>query len=166
MRVASYIGFFVMLGVGINAFARGSVWLTVLQLLVALAIGWYSLGLYARASTRAAHRYMHGVASESDLDLLGELDGKSQGEAFRAARYGADPQRDRIYRDIVGQLGGEDAAVQMIQEHAELNDCEVDNETAVGILEGWRFKGIVIDVSLGEYLDAVWAEIHAQSAES
>ncbi len=162
MRVASYIGFFVMLGVGINAFARGSVWLTALQLLVALAIGWYSLGLYARASTRAAHRFMHGGATKSDMELLGELEGKPLGEAFRAAMYGSDPQRDRIYNDIVSQLGGEDAALAMVQEHAGANDCEVNREAAEVLLEGWRFKGIVQNISLGEYLDAAWAEIHAQ----
>lgn len=120
------------------------------------------LALYARASTRAAHRLMHGGATESDIELLGELEGKPLGEAFRAAIYGSDPQRDRIYNDIVGQLGGEDAALAMVQEHAEANDCEVNRETAEALLEGWRFKGIVQNISLGEYLDAAWAEIHAQ----
>lgn len=164
MRTASYIGFFVMLGVGINAFSRGSVWLTVLQLLVALAIGWYSLGLYARASTRAAHRLMHGVASGSDLDLLGELDERTRGEAFRAASYGSDPQRDRIYADIVGQLGGDAGAIEMVREHGAVNGCDIDEGTAEVLLEGWRFKGIVNNISLGEYLDAVWAEMNAQSS--
>jgi len=44
-----------MIGLGVGVFAWADKWwLTALLILAALAIGWYSLGLYARAATNAA----------------------------------------------------------------------------------------------------------------
>lgn len=88
MRTASYIGFFVMIGLGVGAFAwTDSWWLTAPLILVALAVGWYSLGLYARAASTAAQRARHFEATADDEDLLRELGrGRAHEEAFRRAR--------------------------------------------------------------------------------
>lgn len=51
MRTASYIGFLVMVAVAISAFVLfDQWWLRVVLVLFALVSGWYSLGLYSRAS--------------------------------------------------------------------------------------------------------------------
>lgn len=88
MRTASYIGFFAMVGLGVGAFAWADKWwLTVLLILAALAVGWYSLGLYARAATAAAQRARNFEATADDEDLLHELGrGRAHEEAFRRAR--------------------------------------------------------------------------------
>lgn len=88
MRTASYIGFFAMIGLGVAAFAwTDKWWLTVLLILAALAVGWYSLGLYARAATVAAQRARYFQATADDEDLLREVGrGRAHEEAFRRAR--------------------------------------------------------------------------------
>lgn len=48
-------------------------WLTGLLLVAALAVGWYSLGLYARAATAAAQRARYFKATPDDEELLSEL---------------------------------------------------------------------------------------------
>lgn len=69
MRIASYIGFIAVLFVGFGAFAWVDAWwATALLLVAALAIGWYSLGLFARASQGAAWRAMRGVATDEDVE--------------------------------------------------------------------------------------------------
>jgi hypothetical protein len=163
VKAASYIGFFAMIGLGIGAFVWGDQWWAMgLLLAAALSVGWYSLGLFARASTVAARRAMLGMASPDDLELLGELGGRARGEAFRAASY--DPQRDRIFDEMVGMFGSEEGAVEMILEHAQAKGCEVDDDEARGLLEDWRLRGIVNDISLGAFLDVVWAELANESA--
>jgi hypothetical protein len=86
MRTASYIGFFVMIGLGVGAFAwADSWWLTVLLIVVGLAVGWYSLGLYARAATAASQLARNFEAN--DEDLLRELGrGRAHEEVFLRAR--------------------------------------------------------------------------------
>jgi hypothetical protein len=88
MRTASYLGFFAMIAVGIGTFVvTDSWWLRVPLVLVALAIGWYSLGLYARAATAAAQRVRYFEATPDDEDLLREVGkGHANEEAFRCAR--------------------------------------------------------------------------------
>ena len=85
---ASYIGFFAMVGLGIGAFAwTDRWWLTALLLFGGLSIGWYALGLYARAATAAAQRARQFEASPADETLLRELGrGQANEEAFRRAR--------------------------------------------------------------------------------
>lgn len=68
LRVLSFVGFFVMLAIGINAFSRDSWWGTALQLVGALAIGWFSLGLFERAAVGSMDRVMSGEATEEDED--------------------------------------------------------------------------------------------------
>lgn len=87
MRSASYIGFCVMVGVGIGAFILTDAWwLRALLLVAALALGWWSLGLYARAATASAQRARYFVATPDDEDLLRELGrGRAHEEAFRRA---------------------------------------------------------------------------------
>ncbi len=88
MRTASYVGFFAMVGVGIAAFTVSDAWwLRVILLLVALGVGWYSLGLYAKAATGAAQRARYFEATAEDEDLLRELGrGRAHEEAYRRAR--------------------------------------------------------------------------------
>jgi hypothetical protein len=55
--------------------------------MAALAVGWYSLGLYARAATASAQRAWYFEATPEDDDLLHELGrGHDHEEAFRRAR--------------------------------------------------------------------------------
>lgn len=88
MRTASYLGFFAMIGLGVGAFAWADKWwLTVLVIVAALGVGWYSLGLYVRAATDAAQRARNFEATADDEDLLRELGrGQAHEEAFRLAR--------------------------------------------------------------------------------
>lgn len=88
MRTASYVGFFVMIGVAVAAFAATDAWwLRVLLLVVALGVGWYSLGLYARAATDSAQRARYFEATPEDEDLLRELGrGRANEETYRRAR--------------------------------------------------------------------------------
>lgn len=45
MRTASYVGFFSMVAIGLGAFVLADAWWQrVILLLVALGVGWYSLG--------------------------------------------------------------------------------------------------------------------------
>lgn len=86
MRVASYIGFFVMIGVAINAFSRDAWWATLLQLIGALAIGWFSLGLFQRAAVRAVRRSITGGMTDADLEMLRDVgSGAARREAERRA---------------------------------------------------------------------------------
>ncbi len=77
-----------MICLGIGAFAwTDRWWLTALLILAALAVGWYSLGLYARAATAAAQRARTFDATAGDEDLLRELGrGRAHEEAFTRAR--------------------------------------------------------------------------------
>jgi hypothetical protein len=146
-----------MVGLGIGAFAWvDRWWATALLLATALGVGWYSLGLFARASTAAAHRALHGLASTEDDELLRGLGGRARNEAFRAASY--DPQRDRIYDEFVAMLGGEEGALDMIFEHAEANGQLIEEDEARALLTLWHYDGIVKNLSLGELLDAAWAK--------
>lgn len=88
MRTASYVGFWAMIGLGVSAFLWADKWwLTVLLILAALAVGWYSLGLYVRAATAAARRARNLEATADDEHLLRELGrGRAHEEAFRRAR--------------------------------------------------------------------------------
>lgn len=89
MRLLSFVGFFVMLGVGINAFSRDSWWATALQLVSALAIGWFSLGLFERAAVGSMGKVMSGEATEKDEEMLDDLGrGAAYKEAARQAREG------------------------------------------------------------------------------
>jgi hypothetical protein len=67
MRVASFIGFWVMIGVAINAFWRDEWWQTLLQVLTAPVIGWFSAGFFERAGVSAVRRTMRGGMTEDDL---------------------------------------------------------------------------------------------------
>jgi hypothetical protein len=154
MRTASYIGFFVMAAVAVAAFVLfDEWWLTAVGVLVALAIGWYSLGLYARATTTSAYRMIRGVASDEDYEEVGGLGESAAREAIRQAADAPDPQRDRIFGEFLNQVGGLDAAQALVVEHMAGHGFDVDSETAYDLLESWRKYGIVRDESLGEYLD-------------
>jgi UPF0716 family protein affecting phage T7 exclusion len=87
MRKLSYAGFFAMVVLGIGAFAWvNHWWATVLLLVLALAVGWWSLGLYMRASIGSAQRVLRGEASPEDYQVIEELGtGRAHEEAFRAA---------------------------------------------------------------------------------
>jgi hypothetical protein len=75
-----------MIGVAINAFSRGSWWATTLELLGALWIGWFSLGLFHGASVRAVRRAMRGEASAKDMEMLRDIgEGAAYSEAVREA---------------------------------------------------------------------------------
>ena len=84
---ASYVGFWVMVGLGIAAFTLTDAWsLRVLVLVAALAVGWCSLGLYARVATASAQRARLFDATPEDEDLLRELGrGRAHEKAFRRA---------------------------------------------------------------------------------
>jgi len=77
-----------MVCVGIAAFTVADVWwLTVVLLVCAIVIGWYSVGLYAKAATDAAQRARHFEATPEDEDLLREVGrGRAHEEALRSAR--------------------------------------------------------------------------------
>jgi hypothetical protein len=87
LRLASIIGFWVMIGLGIAAFAWADAWWqTALLIVAALGVGWYSLGLYARAATKAAERARQFEATAEDEELLREVGARGHEEAFRVAR--------------------------------------------------------------------------------
>lgn len=90
MKTASMIGFWLAIGLGAAAFAwADSWWLTVLLLLAALAVAWYSVGLYSEAATAAARRATRSLATPNDEELLREIGPRARDEAFRAAGRGA-----------------------------------------------------------------------------
>lgn len=95
MRGLSYLGFLVMLSVGINAFSYGSWWATALQLLGALVIGWFSLGLFQKAAVASMGRMMRGEATAKDSERLGDLGG---GAAYREAARQAVAVEQADYR--------------------------------------------------------------------
>ena len=56
-----------MVGLGIGAFTLTDAWwLRVLLLVAALALGWWSLGLYARAATASAQHTRYFEATPND----------------------------------------------------------------------------------------------------
>jgi putative exporter of polyketide antibiotics len=63
-----------MVAVAVASFALfDQWWLILLGVLVAAAVGWYSLGLYQRASVGAALRLIRGVATDADYAEIAEL---------------------------------------------------------------------------------------------
>jgi hypothetical protein len=145
-----------MLAVSFGAFAWVDAWwATALLLVMALAIGWYSLGLFARASQGAAWRAMRGIATAEDMDELEHLGDRARGESFKRAASTPDPQRDRIFSDLVAQFGGRNGARGLVVEHLALHGVEIGEPEADRLLDEWRLFGIVRDQSLGEYLDEI-----------
>jgi hypothetical protein len=143
-----------MIIVGIGAFAWADAWwATALLIALALAIGWYSLGIYARASSAAAQRVFHGVATDQDREELDHLGGRAREEAFRAAASAHDPVRDQIFQEHIDRMGGLDAARQLVIMYMTNLDLEVDDESADALLDEWRLFGLVQNASIGEYLD-------------
>lgn len=159
MRVASYLGFFVMVGLGIMAFTWAESWgPRILLLALAAAVGWYALGLFARASTTAAYRAMRGIATDEDIDELGHLGDRARGDAFTRAANIHDPQRDRIFSDFLDTTGGREGARDLVVWHLTNSEIPVDEDEADELLEEWRVVGIVRNESLGEFLDEVMRE--------
>jgi hypothetical protein len=154
MRTASYLGFFATVAVAIAVFLLfDSWWLRVIGVVASLAIGWYSLGLYARASTASAARLIRGAGTVEDYDEVGALGGTAAREATRRAADAPDPQRDRIFDDFLVQMGGLEGAQSLVTEHMARHDFDIDAEQASALLDSWRKYGIVRNESLGEYLD-------------
>ena len=154
VRTASYIGFFVMVAVAVASFMLfDEWWLTAVGVLVALGIGWYSLGLYARASTISASRMIRGAATDEDYAEIGRLGPAAAREATRAAADAPDPQRDRLYGEFLIRAGGVDAAQELVIEHMARAGFTINPESAYDLLERWRKYGIVRNESLGEFLD-------------
>lgn len=89
------VGFLATVVLLVGAFVWvSSCWATALMVCAAVAVAWYSVGLYAQAASAAAHRSRQGYATEEDIRLLGELGTRSRREAFRAAGYEQDDQQD------------------------------------------------------------------------
>lgn len=154
MRTASYIGFLVMVAVAISAFVLfGQWWLRVLLVLFALVIGWYSLGLYARARTDSADRMIRGVATDEDYDEIGRLGYSAARQAIRQAADAPDPPRDKLFGEFLNRTGGLEAAQELVIDHMAERGFDLDPEAASELLDRWRKFGIVRDESLGEYLD-------------
>jgi uncharacterized membrane protein len=71
MRRLSFVGFVVMVVIAIAAFALSDQWwLRVVLVVVAHGVGWYYLGLYARASTGSAHRLIRSSRSRREPRAL------------------------------------------------------------------------------------------------
>ncbi|HWQ22577.1 MAG TPA: hypothetical protein VNK94_00560 [Gaiellaceae bacterium] len=128
-------------------------WLRLLLLGAALAIGWYSLGLYARAVSLSAYRVTRGIGTDEDFEELGRLGEAAARQAIREVADAPDPQRDRLFGDFVNRAGGLDAAQAMVIEHMAHHGFDIDEEAAYELLDRWRKYGIVRNESLGEYLD-------------
>jgi hypothetical protein len=159
VRVASYIGLFTMIALGVGAFAWTDSWLwRALIIAAALAVGWYSLGLFARASTASAYRVMRGIGTDEDYEELDRLGVRQRALALQGAVTASDPQRDGIYRRMVTMLGGEEVARQTVIEHMSGHGIDVGPAEASALLKRWHLVGIVQDLSLGEFLDETAAE--------
>jgi hypothetical protein len=154
MRVASYVGLLATVIVGIGAFMwADDWWVTVLLILLALAIAWFSVGLFAKASTAAAYRALRGVASDSDIEELDHLDDRALGEAMSRASEAPDTQRDMLFQRFIAQVGGQHAARELVVEHMERHGRLLDEGAADRVLDIWRRYGIVRNQSLGDFLD-------------
>jgi len=66
--------------------------------------------------------------------------------------------RDRLYDEWIDRAGGLDSARTMVIGHLAASGLEVNEEEAEGILERWRVYGIPKNKSLGEHLDAFFAD--------
>jgi hypothetical protein len=64
-----------------------------------------------------------------------------------------DPKRDRIFDGLIRQLGGMEEAVATVVQHARMSGRTMDEDDAVRILDEWRLRGIVRNISLGDYLN-------------
>ena len=105
LRTASYVGFFCMIAIAVAAFALfDQWWLILLGVVVAAAVGWYSLGLYQRASIGSAQRLIRAVATDEDYAEIAELPAHARSAAIRAAAEAPDPQRDRLFQDSSSEL--------------------------------------------------------------
>jgi hypothetical protein len=78
-------------------------------------------------------------------------------DSSRAAKRGTalsdDPQSDRIFDGQIAELGGMDAAIATVIQHAARHGRTMDETEAAQLIDEWRLRGLVRNISFHEYMD-------------
>lgn len=79
------MGLFATIAIFVSAFSHDAWWAIAMQIVGALVVGWFSLGLFERASVRSAERAYRGEATDEDIEELHRLGLRARNEVFREA---------------------------------------------------------------------------------